>query len=659
MADRSHRSLLDRIRRGTSALALVALVATPLHAGLSEPAGDLQLVTPSGHGPIRVQSLDIPAATTAATPRVAPNTATKATQLLPAAQLHTAGTQDYSMVGVTWDDPSAGHDLLVEVRTHGERGWTDWTHLEQDADQAPSAARTEGARGGTAPLWVGPSRGVQVRVLAPRGKTPAGLKVELVDPGTGPTAALVATTSPIPSMPRIITRRQWGADPRLSGGCWTPIHGKTVQGVVVHHTVNANNYTPAQSDDIVRGIYAYHTQSQGWCDIGYNFLIDKFGQVYEGRAGGIRTPVRGAHAGVAAVNEATTGVSLIGNFETAYPTAAMKDALVRFVTWRVQTYYRAPHGTTVIGGIRYPVIAGHRDVHSTACPGQHVYEWLPRLRDLVAERIGTAQTANHIKWERLGGAAALGEPYIGERPRWGGRVTEFDKGSIYYSDDTGPREVHGAILMRYRALGEAGSVLGFPTSDERIGAVPGTHLNMFANGTIYHSRATGAHEVHGRILAHYRSLGVERGFLGLPTSDEVSGQVEGVRLNTFQGGTIYFSRATRARSVHGAILAKYRQLGAEASVLGLPVADEQDGAIAGTHLSEFSNGRIYHSRATGAHGIHGLILTRYLRLGAESSSLGLPTSDEYSWEDGRRNDFENGYIYRDQKRRITRVVANP
>jgi uncharacterized protein with LGFP repeats len=564
--------------------------------------------------------------------------------LIQVAHLQAPSTKPYSMIGVTWDDPAAGQDLVVEVRTHGNRGWTDWTALEHDDDHAPSEARADGARGGTAPLWVGDSRGVQVRVLAPRAGVPAGLDVALVDPGEGPDTRLMAAS--LAPMPSIITRRQWGADPRMSGGCWSPIHGPTVDAVVVHHTVNSNSYTRAESDNIVRGIYAYHTQSQGWCDIGYNFLIDRYGQIFEGRAGGIRTPVRGAHAGVSAVNEATTGVSMIGNFDTGWPTRAMKDALVNFVAWRVQTYYRDPHGTTVIGGTRYPVIMGHRNVHSTACPGQHLYDWLPTLRNRVLDRIGTWKTPIYYKWQREGGARGwLGDPYRGERNQSGARNTQFTHGRIYWSSTTGARAISGPILSAYGRNGGAAGLLGLPKSDVRD-AGANSQRTDFENGKIYYRKDVGAHEIHGPIYGAWARSGWSEGFLGLPKSDVRDAGANSQRTD-FENGKIYYREDVGAHEIHGPIYGAWARAGWSHGFLGLPTTDVTETSQGGALRSTFEGGVIYYREDTGAHEIHGPIYKAYARSGWTTGPLGLPVSDVTDTTRGnaQRSNFENGIIY--------------
>ena len=198
------------------------------------------------------------------------------------------------------------------------------------------------------------------------------------------------------------------------------------------------------------------------------------------------------------------------------------------------------------------------------------------------------------------------------------------------------------IEVRYQRLGGAASILGQPVGGE-VQVRSGT-MQQYRGGRIYWSAATGAQEVYGAILSRYVALGGEAGGLGLPVSGEVSGARAGSRLSMFQGGRIYWSPATGAQEVYGAILGRYAALGADAGVLGLPVSGEVSGARAGSRLNMFQGGRIYWSPATGAQEVYGAILWRYMATGGESGVLGLPTSGETNWPGGRTNTFEGGRI---------------
>ena len=221
------------------------------------------------------------------------------------------------------------------------------------------------------------------------------------------------------------------------------------------------------------------------------------------------------------------------------------------------------------------------------------------------------------------------------------RVSTFQQGRIYYTPGTGAREVYGPILARYLALGGENGGLGLPTSGE-VAAGRGGRMNNFQGGRIYHSAATGTHEVYGAILARYLALGADSGGLGLPTSGEVAAG-RGGRMNNFQGGRIYYSAATGTHEVYGAILGRYLGLGAENGVLGLPTSGEV-AAGRGSRLNTFQGGHIYYSAATGTHEVYGAILMNYLQAGGPDGRLGLPVSGEIPWDYGRQSRFQGGTI---------------
>ena len=205
----------------------------------------------------------------------------------------------FSMVGLTWSSGDAR--LRVRVRTDGR--WGPW----QRAERMPEA------RSGTELMWVRGSDGIQVESE----KVPArGLQLTLIEPA-GDSKWAPARTSRVAAesrarvpRPELRSRKEWGADERLRDG--SPRYNRTIQQVHVHHTVNGNKYERADVAGLLRGIYRYHTQNLGWSDIGYNFLVDRFGRTWVGRAGGPGKPVRGAHT--LGFNPTSSGVAVIGNF---------------------------------------------------------------------------------------------------------------------------------------------------------------------------------------------------------------------------------------------------------------------------------------------------------------------------------------------------------
>ena len=191
--------------------------------------------------------------------------------------------------------------------------------------------------------------------------------------------------------PALVTRSAWHADEEIVRA--RPVIASHLRLAIVHHTAGSNDYTRAQSAAIVRGIELYHVLGNGWNDIGYNFLVDRFGTVYEGRGGGIDQNVVGAHA--QGFNVGTVGVALIGNFQSAAPTTAQSDALVRLLAWRLDVAHVDP-GSRVLytsGGnfkfragrvVTLRAISGHRDTGPTECPGARAYALLPELTRRVA-----------------------------------------------------------------------------------------------------------------------------------------------------------------------------------------------------------------------------------------------------------------------------------
>ncbi len=254
---------------------------------------------------------------------------------------------------------------------------------------------------------------VQMRARTTTGSLPADLTLAIVDPGTGEqarsapaidTAALdgdqpqasgtttlegdgVSDTVSLsamtrPAKPQIYSRAQWGANERMRDQS-APGYG-TVKTGFIHHTVNANNYSSAQVPSLLRGIYAYHTQSRGWRDIGYNFLVDRFGRIWEGRYGGVQRSVVGAHT--LGYNEVSFAMSAIGNFDVARPPAAVVAAYARLFAWKLAIYdIRANNPRVSVKGRTMPAINGHRDAGQTACPGRYLYSRLSYVRNRARE----------------------------------------------------------------------------------------------------------------------------------------------------------------------------------------------------------------------------------------------------------------------------------
>ena len=271
----------------------------------------------------------------------------------------------FNMIAFHW---RGGGDLRYRVRFTD--GWSPWRAADADAGNID---------------WVGTASGYQTRAV---GKV-TRLRAYTV---WSPVVHEQYRRLQLANAPPIIPRLSWGADESIRKG--SPQYAPTLQAAFVHHTAGTNNYTPDQSAAIVRGIELYHVQGNGWNDIGYNFLVDKYGQVFEGRYGGVDKNVIGAHT--EGFNTGTVGVSLIGQYDTTQITTAAAKALEQLLAWRLDLAHVDPLGAltyTSGGNPRFPTgtpvdlraISGHRDAYFTDCPGNALYAQLPAIAKAVAQ----------------------------------------------------------------------------------------------------------------------------------------------------------------------------------------------------------------------------------------------------------------------------------
>ena len=193
-----------------------------------------------------------------------------------------------------------------------------------------------------------------------------------------------------PGQPPIIARRVWAQG--ISPPAVTPEYGAVRMGFV-HHTENPNGYAASEVPAMLRAIYVFHRYVKGWHDIGYNFVIDLYGRIFEARAGGIDEPVVGAQAG--GYNQASTGVAVLGTFTAVPISQAARGALEALLAWKLALHGVPAQGTVTVrvdplGAVysRFPAnarvplprIAGHRDADTTECPGNVLYGELPTIR---------------------------------------------------------------------------------------------------------------------------------------------------------------------------------------------------------------------------------------------------------------------------------------
>jgi hypothetical protein len=227
----------------------------------------------------------------------------------------------------------------------------------------------------------------------------SGLRRSINSAFISASGAFVGAAEAAPVRPTVISRAAWGAD-QTEGGCrprGAPDRGK-VKAAAVHHTVSATDYSEAEAPGVVLGICRYHRNGQGWNDIGYNALVDRFGNLYEGRAGGLQRAVVGAHA--QGFNAQTTGIAAIGTHTSTPITPQARRSLVSYLAWKLARHRVNARGKTTMvsaGGdasryaagrrVRTHRIIGHGTVGLTACPGEALEAELIKLRRQAQKRI--------------------------------------------------------------------------------------------------------------------------------------------------------------------------------------------------------------------------------------------------------------------------------
>lgn len=479
----------------------------------------------------------------------------------------------FSVVALTARDLA---DTTAKIRARQADGnWGPWYDTESvDTRRSDRSAAPETT--GTEPIYVGNTNAVQILVTrkpaaahtpqtatapedpaiepapirpAPRTDDPAqlgaaALKAVLIDPGRGAIdAALSDVAAALPGGgPNVINRAQWGADESIR--CDGPTYDDQLGGVTVHHTAGRNDYTKAESAGIVRAIYTYHAKTLGWCDIGYNALVDKYGQIFEGRYGGLDRPVQGAHAG--GFNENTAGVALMGNYESEQPSREAIDAIGRFVGWRTKKAGLDPRGSTTMWSegteftpyaqgeaVNLPIVFAHRDVGNTSCPGDGAYAMMDRIREIAAGSPGSPGTAPKPSSPQPD-YSKPGQPQTAPRDQ--------DLATLAALTDKLLGLVEQNLIAKYWAQhGGATGSLGAPRS-ELLPAAQGQQYAKFANGYVYSSPTGQVFEVAGAILERFLQLGADAGVLGLPLSNAYP-VPSGLRAD-FQNGSLILNQLT-------------------------------------------------------------------------------------------------------------------
>lgn len=338
------------------------------------------------------------------------------------------GIQPFSLVGASWRGTATPQQIFyARIFQHGF--WQTPIRLLVSDEHGPddSERLALGVRGGTDPLITHDSTGIQVWSISHSTELPPDFRVSLVNSEVTNQDRVRAisprfeTESPYPGTvtspqgavvkrPNFVTRAQWGADE--SWRTSNPQIATTIIAGFIHHTAMKSDYTREEAPAQVRNLYAYFIKTRKYSDIAYNYIVDRFGTVYEGRSGcalsqiqtcdGPSMPAIGGHT--AGMNNQTFGIAVMGNFDTTPVDADTSDVLVnslaQLVAWRIAPYGLNPNtmirimSTDTTGLSRYkngelskptPVISGHRDVGLTVCPGRYFYPLMQTIRDKAAQ----------------------------------------------------------------------------------------------------------------------------------------------------------------------------------------------------------------------------------------------------------------------------------
>lgn len=335
---------------------------------------------------------------------------------------------DAQMVGLTWRGPAVAE---LRVRSHAANGWSQWVDVEGGLDEAPDAPEGGSGVRGVGPIWIGEGADrVQTEVRTGNLSDLTLHALESIEPSPSPFATTVAGAAAQP--PNTVPRSAWGARDwaYATPGCEAGPRYAEPQFAIIHHTVNTNTYSAEQADDLIRGIQAFHMDAQGWCDIAYNFIVDRFGRRYEARAGGFDRGVIGGHA--RGFNTGSIGVALLGDHSKASVSVAAASAVRDLLAWKFyihgidsRTTIGYVSGCSTDGGyqckypagtlVNLPTVVVHGDVTFTGCPGV-ARDIVPTLQVDVSDQVMRSSPFNPIS----GWTPSTAAPKVLTLDRWGG-----------------------------------------------------------------------------------------------------------------------------------------------------------------------------------------------------------------------------------------------
>ncbi|MBI9001205.1 N-acetylmuramoyl-L-alanine amidase [Corynebacterium sp. CCM 9185] len=452
--------------------------------------------------------------------------------------------------------------------------------------------------------------------IAPVAETidPDAIEAVFVDgkASEGTSVDLVNAEEDARGMPKVISRKGWGADE--SKRCGNVTYDNQVSALTIHHTAGSNNYDRSQAAGIVRGIYQYHAQTLGWCDIGYQSLVDKYGRIYEGRYGGMNRAVQGAHAG--GFNENTWAISMIGDYSTVTPSPEMLGSVGELAGWRAKvagfdpmgsdthysegtSYTKYPYGTEVT----LPNIFAHRDVGNTSCPGDAGYAQMDTIRGLA-----------DAKYRAL----LRGEDTT-QQTTTADATTESETTATTTTKEPTPTD-------NPENPEPTPAVTSLGSSDGRLNSVLGVAGSLLAVAVAFlTSRGAGQQRI--------SQIGQTPVIAGLKLSD-VPALVD--KAVSFSSNPKVKGAWDRVTTAVGPVLGSQRG----GTQVATPVG-ERNSRI---EVTPFDGGLVVSSPETGTHAIWGAIGDAWAAQGFDAGPLGMPVNEEYRDGNLIRTDFQGGWI---------------
>ncbi|MEK7648771.1 MAG: peptidoglycan recognition family protein [Patescibacteria group bacterium] len=367
------------------------------------------------------------------------------------------------------------HGTHLDVRLFDESRWIDWTPITPEEDRPDGSFAERGAY----TFVVHAGRAFQLRSAQALEQTRV-ITYSLPPPAKKllPQRVRMAVNSILPQLP-FMQRSDW-LDPSIElqevrrDQLWKSNY-TTVKKIVIHHTATAVRdvtgdgvVTDADYREAVRGIYSYHTYSQKWGDVGYNYIIDPAGKIWEGRFGGDGVVAGHVHRSKActrfttnnlSLNEGSMGIAMLGTFSSDTPSFQARDSLVQLIAQKSWEFDIDPSGSGFFIDAVYPNILAHRDLDCTDCPGSAFYADMPSVVRDAAEAYSTL-------------VRDIPRKYAAEKITLNPAVVEMKK-----DDD---REVTAMFwntgTTTWRGYGEAPLVITSSAIKEKIASLEALHL---------------------------------------------------------------------------------------------------------------------------------------------------------------------------------------